>query len=142
MSKYTLAIVKSHAVAEGNVGAIVSMIEQSSLTVVQMAECRLSPGLAGEFYRAHQGRPYFDRLIGSVSSGPVYILVLRSEGDAVVEWRELMGPTDPTEAPDTTVRGRFGSEMPFNAVHGADSPESAAQELMYFDALSAVLERS
>jgi nucleoside-diphosphate kinase len=138
MSTYTFGMVKSHAVAEGNLGAIITMIEQSPLTLVAMAEATLDRELAEEFYRQHEGRPYFERLVGSVTSGPVYTFVLRSEGNAVQEWRDLLGPTDPTQAPETTIRGRFGSELPFNAAHGADSEARAAHELLFFDFLSAI----
>ena len=64
------------------------------------------------------------------------------EGDnAIARWRDLMGPTNSNEAPAGTLRGDFGTDIERNAVHGSDSPESAAREIAYFFAASEICER-
>ena len=64
-------------------------------------------------------------------SGPVMIQVL--EGDnAILKNRDLMGATDPKKADKGTIRADFADSIDANAVHGSDSPETAAVEIAYF----------
>jgi nucleoside-diphosphate kinase len=75
-----------------------------------------------------------------MTSGPVVVQVLEGEG-AVAKNRELMGATNPKEAAEGTIRADFASSIDANAVHGSDSPESAAREIAYFFAASEICER-
>jgi nucleoside-diphosphate kinase len=43
-----------------------------------------------------------------------------------------MGATNPQEAAAGTIRADFAQSIDANAVHGSDSPESAAREIAYF----------
>ena len=66
-----------------------------------------------------------------MTQGPCMPIVL--EGDhAIARLRELMGATDPAKADAGTIRKDFASSIEANAVHGSDSPESAAFEIPYF----------
>jgi len=87
--------------------------------------------LAGRHYEEHREKPFFAELVGFITSGPV--VVARIEGaDAVSVVRDLMGPTDPKDAPPGTIRGDYGEVITENLVHGSDSPESAKRELDLF----------
>jgi nucleoside-diphosphate kinase len=66
--------------------------------------------------------------------------VLEGEG-AIAKNRELMGATNPAEADKDTIRADFASSIDANAVHGSDSPESAAREIDYFFTSSEICER-
>jgi len=66
-----------------------------------------------------------------MSSGPVMIQVLEGE-DAIQKNRELMGATDPKQAARGTIRADFAQSIDANAVHGSDSPATAATEIAYF----------
>ena len=66
-----------------------------------------------------------------MTSGPVMVQVLEGE-NAVALNRELMGATNPQEADAGTIRADFANSIDANAVHGSDSPESAAREIAYF----------
>jgi nucleoside-diphosphate kinase len=101
---------------------------------------RLSDEVAGGFYAEHRERPFFPDLIEFMTSGPVVVQVLEGEG-AVAKNRELMGATNPKEAAEGTIRADFASSIDANAVHGSDSPESAAREIAYFFAASEICER-
>ncbi|XP_070231820.1 thioredoxin domain-containing protein 6 isoform X3 [Bos mutus] len=77
----------------------------------------------------------FEKLVHHMCSGPSHLLILaRTEGteDVVTAWRTLMGPCDPhvarREQPDS-LRAQYGTEMPFNAVHGSWDSEDARREL-------------
>ncbi|MDY6828533.1 MAG: nucleoside-diphosphate kinase [Pseudomonadota bacterium] len=127
----TLSIIKPDAVAKNHIGAIYSRFEQAGLRIVAAKMLHLSTREAEGFYAEHRGRPFFADLVGFMTSGPVVVQVL--EGDnAIALNRELMGATDPKKADPGTIRADFASSIDANAVHGSDSPESAAREIGYF----------
>ena len=127
----TLAIVKPDAVAAGDVGAIVQMIDQGGFTIRALRMTRLSVQQARAFYAVHSERPFYDSLVEFMTSGPVVVAALE-RADAVAAWRGLMGATDPAEAAEGTVRARFGSSIERNSTHGSDTPANAAAEIRFF----------
>ena len=136
----TLSIIKPDAVGKNIVGKIYSRFETNGLRIVASKMLRLSDEVAGGFYAEHRERPFFPDLIKFMTSGPVVVQVLEGEG-AVAKNRELMGATNPKEAAEGTIRADFASSIDANAVHGSDSPESAAREIAYFFAASEICER-
>ncbi|XP_037594299.1 thioredoxin domain-containing protein 6 isoform X4 [Cebus imitator] len=77
----------------------------------------------------------FEKLVHHMCSGPSHLLILtRTEGfeDVVTTWRTIMGPCDPNvarrEQPES-LRAQYGTEMPFNAIHGSRDREDADREL-------------
>ena len=87
--------------------------------------------MASGFYAEHEGRPFFEDLKKFMTSGPVFVQVLEGE-NAISLNRELMGNTDPKQAAPGTIRADYANSIDANAVHGSDSPESAAREINYF----------
>jgi len=136
----TLSIIKPDAVGKNIVGKIYSRFETNGLRIVAAKMLRLSDEVAGGFYAEHRERPFFADLIKFMTSGPVVVQVLEGEG-AVAKNRELMGATNPKEAAAGTIRSDFASSIDANAVHGSDSPQSAAREIAYFFAASEICER-
>jgi len=136
----TLSIIKPDAVGKNIVGNIYSRFESNGLHIVASKMLRLSDTLAGGVYAEHKARPFFPALIEFMTSGPVVVQVLEGEG-AIVKNRELMGATNPADAAAGTIRADFASSIDANAVHGSDSPESAAREIAYFFASSEICER-
>jgi len=127
----TLAIVKPDAVAKGVTGQILARIEQTGLKILGARMLRLSAEQAGGFYAVHRERPFFGSLCEFMTQGPVVVLALEGE-QAIQRWRDLMGATDPARAAAGTIRKEFAASIEANAVHGSDSPESAAFEIPYF----------
>ena len=136
----TLSIIKPDAVGKNIVGKIYSRFETNGLQIVASRMLRLSDEVAGGFYAEHRERPFFPDLIKFMTSGAVVVQVLEGEG-AVAKNRDLMGATNPQEAAEGTIRADFASSIDANAVHGSDSPESAAREIAYFFASSELCER-
>jgi nucleoside-diphosphate kinase len=136
----TLSIIKPDAVGKNLVGKIYSRFESNDLQIVASKMLRLSDALAGGFYAEHRERPFFPALIEFMTSGPVVVQVLEGDG-AIAKNRELMGATNPQEAAEGTIRADFATSIDANAVHGSDSPESAAREIAYFFAASELCER-
>lgn len=131
----TLSIIKPDAVAKNVIGEIYSRFEKAGLQIVGARMLRLSREQAEGFYGEHKGRPFFPALVDFMTSGPVTVQVL--EGDnAIALNRELMGATNPQEAEAGTIRADFAESIDANAVHGSDSPESAAREVAFFFAES------
>jgi nucleoside-diphosphate kinase len=127
----TLAIVKPDAVARRVVGKILTRIEDAGFTILAARLAHLSLAQARGFYYVHRQRPFYDSLCSFMAQGPSLLMVL--EGDnAIARWRDLMGATDPAKAAAGTIRKEFASSIEANAVHGSDSPESAATEIPYF----------
>ena len=131
----TLSIIKPDAVAKNVIGEIYSRFEKAGLRVVASRMLRLSEAVASGFYAEHRERGFFPALVGFMTSGPVMVQVLEGE-NAVLRNRELMGATNPKDAAPGTIRADFASTIDANAVHGSDSPESAAREIAYFFAAS------
>ena len=127
----TLSIIKPDAVSKTVIGKIYSRFEESGLKIVAAKMLHLSREQAEGFYAVHKERPFFNDLVSFMISGPVMIQVL--EGDnAILKNREIMGATNPQEANPGTIRADFADSIDANAVHGSDSPETAAQEIRYF----------
>ena len=127
----TLSIIKPDAVAKNLVGQIIGRFEAAGLTIAGCKMLQLSREKAEGFYAEHRGRPFFNDLVDFMTSGPVVVQVLAGD-DAIALNRELMGATDPKKADTGTIRADFAHSIDANAVHGSDSPESAAREVSYF----------
>jgi nucleoside-diphosphate kinase len=127
----TLTIIKPDAVAKGVSGQIIARFEQAGLKVLAAKLIHLSQALAGGFYIVHKERPFYGSLCAFMTQGPCMPIVLEGES-AIARLRELMGATDPAKAAAGTIRKDFASSIEANAVHGSDSPESAAFEIPYF----------
>lgn len=127
----TLSIIKPDAVAKNVIGDIIARFEKAGLKVVAAKMLQLTNEKAGGFYAEHQGKGFFDDLMAFMTSGPVIVQVL--EGENAIELnRKLMGATNPKDAEPGTIRADFAETIDANAVHGSDSPESAAREVAYF----------
>jgi len=128
----TLAIIKPDVVAQGYIGSIINIIEENSFNIVAMKMVHLTLEQTMEFYAVHKGKDFFVSNAKFMSSGPCIMMVLEGK-NAIKEWRELMGPTDYTQAREGTIRSEFATSIQRNAVHGSDSVESADMEITFFN---------
>jgi len=127
----TLSIVKPDAVAAGATGDILGRFEKAGLTIIALKKMRLNGAQAQGFYAVHKERPFFSDLVKFMTEGPIVVSALEGE-NAIAKHRELMGPTDSTQAEPGTIRGDHGTDIERNAVHGSDAPETARVEIAYF----------
>src|SRR5215469_16962206 len=134
----TLAIVKPDAVAAGQTGEIIAIIQKAGFRIVGMKMKRLSQLEAEGFYAVHRERPFFASLVKFMTEGPVIVMVLES-ADAIKKWRDTMGATNPANAAEGTIRKRFAQSIERNCVHGSDAPETAAVEIPFFFSTSELL---
>ncbi|XP_067686632.1 thioredoxin domain-containing protein 6-like isoform X3 [Haliotis asinina] len=135
---FTVAIIKPDAVREGKAEEILQQMEEAGIEILAKEERQMTEDEARTFYDHLKDEEYFEDLIQFMSSGPSCVLVLTKghKGDTVItEWRELIGPTSVEEAKDKapqSLRAKYGSEKCMNALHGSDSPETAAREMAFF----------
>ena len=134
----TFSIVKPDAVAAGQTGEILAMIQKSGFKILALRMTRLSDVQARGFYAVHKERPFFEGLVKFMTEGPIVVLALERE-DAVKGLREVMGATNPANAAEGTIRKRFASNIERNCIHGSDAPETAAVELAFFFSSSELL---
>ncbi|MFM2428440.1 MAG: hypothetical protein RL012_324 [Bacteroidota bacterium] len=127
----TFSMIKPDAVKDNHIGAIINMIEQAGFSIQAMKLVHLTSKTAGLFYQVHKDRPFYEQMCRSMSAGPVIAMVLEKE-NAVADFRELIGATDPAQAMVGTIRERFGKSIEANVVHGSDADETAIVEAQFF----------
>ncbi|HAV30263.1 MAG TPA: nucleoside-diphosphate kinase [Saprospirales bacterium] len=123
----TFTMIKPDAVKGGHIGAILEQINGAGFRIVAMKYTKLSAEKAGEFYAVHAERPFYGELVEFMSSGPIVAAILEKD-NAVVDFRTLIGATNPSEAAEGTIRARFAKSIGENAVHGSDSDDNAVIE--------------
>lgn len=131
MIERTLSIIKPDAVERGLEGSIVTMIEESGFKIVAQKKVWLTKTQAELFYREHSAKGFFNDLTDFMSRSPIVVQILEKE-NAVVDYRTLMGTTDPKNADKNTIRKQFGKSISENSVHGSDNIESAYRETHFF----------
>ena len=127
----SLGIIKPDAVERNLIGSIIKIIEDNNIKINQMKMLQLTPSMAEEFYNIHKGKPFYEKLISYMTSGPVVLMVLEGK-DVVKRYRDLMGTTNPEEAAEGTIRKLYAKDTTFNSVHGSDSIENALTEISLF----------
>jgi nucleoside-diphosphate kinase len=128
----TLLIIKPDAVAAGNAGDILAMLEgPGGFRVRALRMEHLTEESAKRFYAVHKARPFYGELVEFMTSGPCVPMVLEKE-NAIAALRTFIGATNPAEAAEGTVRKRYATNIQNNAVHASDSAESASQEIPHF----------
>ncbi len=127
----TFTMIKPEAVAAGNIGEILAMMNQAGFRIVALKKTQLTEEQAGEFYEVHKERPFYGELVSYMSQGPIVAAILEKD-NAVADFRALIGATDPAEAEEGTIRKRFAKSKAENAVHGSDSDENAQIEASFF----------
>ncbi|MBI1788924.1 MAG: nucleoside-diphosphate kinase [Acidobacteria bacterium] len=127
----TFSILKPDAVAAGQAGAILALIERAGFRILGLRMLRMTQAQAEGFYAVHRERSFYPSLVKFMTEGPVIVMALERE-DAVRKLREVMGATNPANAAEGTVRRLYAAGIERNCIHGSDAPETAAEELAFF----------
>lgn len=129
----TLVLIKPDGVQRGLIGEIIARLERRGLRLTGAKFVLVKRALAEKHYAIHKGKPFYDGLIGYITSAPVLATVWEGP-QAVAAVRQTMGATRPTEAQPGSVRHDFGLEVGRNLTHASDSAETADQEIrLWFD---------
>lgn len=127
----TFIIVKPEAVERGLIGTVLSRFENRGLAVKRLEVRQIARDLAKVHYAHLADKPFFAGVLDCICAGPAVLGILAGE-DAIALVRQLVGATDPLKAAPGTIRGDYGTVLPFNVIHASDSPESAAREIALF----------
>lgn len=127
----TFTMIKPDAFSAGNSGPMIKMIEEAGFKIKAMKLTQLTEKTAGAFYAVHKERPFYGDLVAYMSSGPIIAMILE-KGNAVEDFRKLIGATDPSKAEDGTIRKLFATSIEANAIHGSDSDDNARIEGSFF----------
>ncbi len=128
----TLFIVKPDGVQRGLVGECIARLERRGLKLAAMRFMQISPELAARHYAVHEGKPFYEKLVSYITSGPVAVMVWQGN-NAIALTRQTMGATNPAAAATGSIRADLGTDIGRNLVHGSDGAETAAFEIgLYF----------
>jgi nucleoside-diphosphate kinase len=131
MLERTLSIIKPDGTMRNLTGEINAMIESAGFKIIAQKRIKLTLEQARRFYFIHKEKPFYDDLCEFLSSAPVVVQVLEKE-NGIVDYRELMGTTNPVNASEGTIRNKFAISVDQNTVHGSDAPETASEEIRFF----------
>jgi nucleoside-diphosphate kinase len=133
-SNRTLAILKPDCFEKKIQGKVIQQIVDAGFKIIGMRLVHLTSASAQKFYEVHKERPFYNRLVEYMTSGPVIPMVLEKESvsGAVADFRKLIGATDPAKAEEGTIRKLYADSIERNIVHGSDSPENAVKEIAHF----------
>ncbi|MFT4175522.1 MAG: nucleoside-diphosphate kinase [Luteolibacter sp.] len=131
----TLILFKPDAVAKNLTGTVLARFQAEGFVVRGIKMMALSDEILAEHYSHIADKPFFPSVRGFMQETPVIALALEGE-NVISRVRDLLGPTDSTQAAAGTIRGDFGfkdadAKMK-NVCHASDSPEAAAAELKRF----------
>ncbi len=129
--KTTFTMIKPDAFEANNSGAIIKIIEEAGFRIKAAKLTKLTAERGGQFYEVHKERPFYNDLVNYMSSGAIVAMVLEKD-NAVADFRELIGATNPDEAAEGTIRKLFAKSIEANAIHGSDSDENAEIEAAFF----------
>ena len=131
MQNKTFAIIKPDAIENKYTGKIIDIILNKNFNIIEARLIKMKKSQAEEFYGVHKERPFFNDLVAYMCSGQSMVMWLEKD-NAVKEWRNLIGATDPSEGEDGTIRSLFAESKERNSVHGSDSDENASIEINFF----------
>ncbi|WP_185878601.1 nucleoside-diphosphate kinase [Blattabacterium cuenoti] len=131
MGKITLAVIKPDSVEKGYIGPILFHIVNAGFYIRALKMTDLSKRSAKKFYAEHKESLFFDSLVNFMSSGPIVSIILEKE-NAVEDFRNLIGDTNPIHAAKGTIRKLYASSLERNAIHGSDSNQNAFRESLFY----------
>ena len=123
----TFTMIKPDAVQNGHIGGIINMITEAGFKIISMKLTQLTITDAKKFYEVHAERPFYGELVEFMSRGPIVAAILE-KNNAVEDFRDLIGATNPSDAAEGTIRKKYATSIGENAVHGSDSNENAQLE--------------
>jgi nucleoside-diphosphate kinase len=131
----SLILFKPDAISKNIVGTVLARFQAEGFVVRGMKMMALSDELLAEHYSHIADKPFFPAVRGFMQETPVIAMALEGE-NVITRVRDLLGPTDSTEAAAGTIRGDFGFKdgdaKMRNVCHASDGPETAAAELKRF----------
>ena len=134
----TFIAIKPDAVQRGLIGEILQRFEKKGFKIIGLKFVQLDRETAEKHYAEHVGKPFYEKLVRFITSGPIVVMAVKGK-NAVEVSRRMMGATDPSKADVGTIRADFAQILERNVIHGSDSKESAEREIkIHFNKFPAV----
>jgi nucleoside-diphosphate kinase len=134
-SETTLILFKPDAISKNISGQVLARFQAEGFVIRGIKMMRLSDEILAEHYSHIADKPFFPSVRGFMQETPVIALALEGE-NIIARVRDLIGPTDSTQAAAGTIRGDFGHKdgdaKMRNVCHASDSVEAAAAEIKRF----------
>ena len=127
----SLILLKPDCLAGGHAGEAIGRFEKAGFALRGAKMIQLTDEILNEHYAHLTELPFFPKIVEFMKSSPVVALILEGE-NAVAGIRDLLGPTDSTQAPAGTIRGDMGTTSMKNICHASDSVENAQIEIARF----------
>ncbi|CAM8907311.1 unnamed protein product [Rhodiola kirilowii] len=124
----TFIMIKPDGVQRGLVGEIISRFEKKGFSLKGLKLVRVEQAFAEKHYADLSSKPFFNKLVQYIISGPVVAMVWEGK-NVVATGRKIIGATNPSDSAPGTIRGDFAVEMGRNVIHGSDAVESAGREI-------------
>ncbi|KAH6562007.1 hypothetical protein BASA50_004733 [Batrachochytrium salamandrivorans] len=132
----SLAIIKPHAIVQGQSGVLISMIQAAGFSITDMELYHLDRSNAEDFLEVYKGVvPEYHLMVDQLTAGPLIAIEISGNEDITTVFREFAGPTDPELAKQvrpSSIRAKFGVDKVCNAVHCTDLPEDGVLESQFF----------
>ena len=93
----TFIAIKPDGVKRGFIGEIISRFEKKGYKIIGLKMLQPTLEIAQKHYEEHIGKPFYDRLIKYITSGPIIAIVLEGQ-NVITGARKLMGCTNPNDA--------------------------------------------
>ena len=127
----TFAILKPDVVKAGRTFELLADLESNGFVIQTIERFRFTDIDVESFYKEHVGKDFFPKHVEFMISGDCYAVELHAD-NAVQKLRNLIGYFQPSEAEEGTIRNKYGTVSPANAIHASDSDEAAETELDWF----------
>lgn len=128
MLEQTLVLIKPDGIKQKVIGKIIDRFEGHDMEILGLKMIKMNQKLLDIWYAHHKDKPFFPDLCKFMMETPVVAILLQGE-NAINKVRDLIGPTDSTQAPKGTIRGDWGESKQKNLVHASDSVERAKFEI-------------
>ena len=138
MIERSLVIIKPDGVERGLVGEIIRRFENTGMKIIGMKMVWVDAKFAGQHYKAHKAKPFFNELVDFITEAPVVAIAVEGV-HAVDNVRRLVGVTSPHEAAPGTIRGDYAHlSMAYaskknqggkNLIHASGSKNEADEEI-------------
>ncbi|XP_051877884.1 nucleoside diphosphate kinase 3 isoform X2 [Pristis pectinata] len=109
----TFVAIKPDGVQRRLVGEIIRRFEKKGFKLIGMKMMKASEELLKDHYIELKEKPFYDRLVKYMSSGPLVTMVWQGL-DVVKTTRAMLGETNPVDSAPGTIRGDFCVEVSRN----------------------------
>ncbi|MFW6075772.1 MAG: nucleoside-diphosphate kinase [Chloroflexota bacterium] len=134
----SLILVKPDGVQRGLTSEVLGRFERRGLKIVGLKVLKPDMALAEEHYAEHKDKPFYNDLIGHITSGPVVAAVIQgpdpqdsddpaSGGIGMI--RQTVGDTRPWQASPGSIRADLAMAVDRNVVHASANLEDAQREV-------------